>query len=79
MSRKRQRPILHGQGWVESTPGQLRALRDAIVSPQTETVIAGEGKVRVHKLEPFPPKPEVERTNLSGELEIKPVGAVRKR
>ena len=50
-----------------------------LLSDQPENTISVEGNVRVHKLEPFPPKPEVERTNLSGELEIKPVGAVRKR
>jgi len=72
------RTIIRAQGWLEASPSHLRALRDAIVSDQPEGVVAAEGSVRVHRLEPFPPKPEVERTNVSGELDVKPVGAVRR-
>lgn len=77
--RKPLRRILHGQGWIESGPGHLGALRDALVSDQPESVIAAEGKVRVHKLEPFPPKPEVERTNVSGVMDVVPLGSVKRR
>lgn len=73
------RRLFGGQGWVEAQPGRLAAIRDAIVSDTPETVIGLDGRVRVHRLEPFPPKPEVERVNLSGEMDVTPVGAVRRR
>ena len=79
MSRKRLRPIVQGQGWIEAGETHLAAVRDAIVSDTPETVIAAEGSVRIRELEPFPPKPEVERTNVSGEVSIAPVGSVRRR
>lgn len=79
MTRTRLRRLFSGQGWIESSPGHLRTLRDAIVSDTPETVVSAEGRVRVHKLPPFPPKPEVERVNVSGKFDVKPVGAVRSR
>lgn len=75
----KRRRLLHSQGWVESTAGELRALRDAILSDQPETTIGIEGEVKVRRLEPFPPAPEVERTNVSGEASITPVGSVRRK
>lgn len=76
---KRQRRIASGQGWLALPEGLGRRLLAGLLSDQPENTITLEGEVKVRKLEPFPPKPEVERTNLSGELEIKPVGAVRRR
>lgn len=77
MSRKLRR-LFSGQGWIEAPSRQLRTLRDAIVSDHSENVVAAEGRIRVHRLPPFPPKPEVVRTNVSGKLDVKPVGAVRR-
>lgn len=75
----KRRRVLRAQGWLEAGPGQLRALVDALVSDQPETVIAAEGSVRIHRLPAFPPGPEIQRTNVSGGVEVRPVGAVRRK
>lgn len=76
MSRRR-RQIASGQGWISASPSDLRSVLGALTSDQPETVVSGEGKVRVHKLPPFPPRPEVQRTNASGKLDVRPMGRVK--
>ena len=74
---KRQRRIASGQGWLTLPHGLGQRLLASITSDQPETILGGAGLVRIHRLPPFPPKPEVERTNVSGEVSVAPVGAVR--
>lgn len=76
MSRRRYRTLLHGQGWVELPHAQAERIAAAIVSSQSETIVSAEGRVRVHRLPRHEPWPEVERTNVSGKLDVRPVGTV---
>lgn len=77
MSRKRFRPIASGQGWVESSRGQLDAIRTALTSPQPESVIAAEGSIRVRRLPHVEAWGDQKRTNVSGKLDVKPIGRVK--
>lgn len=73
----KRRRLISGQGWVEAPKGQLDAIRSALTSGQAESVIAAEGKIRVHRLPHVEAWGDRKRTNVSGKLDVKPVGAVR--
>ena len=77
MSRRRYRTIMSGQGWVELPQQQAERLAAAVLSPQRESVLSAEGRVRVHRLPHVEAWGDRKRTNVSGKLDVKPVGAVR--
>lgn len=73
----RRRKLVSGQGWIEAPAGQLRALASALTSDQPEGVVAAEGRVRVHRLPHVAAWGDRKRTNVSGKLDVKPIGRVR--
>lgn len=74
----RRRKLVSGQGWIEAPVGQLQALASALTSDQPESVVSAEGRVRVHSLPHVEAWGDRKRTNVSGKLDVKPVGAVRR-
>lgn len=77
MSRRRYRPVARGQGWVEAPARELRTIATAVTSAQPESVVGIEGRVRVHRLPHVEAWGDRKRTNVSGKLDVKPIGRVR--
>lgn len=76
MSRRRYRTIASGQGWISAPSRELRTIAAAVTSPQPESVVGIEGKVRVHRLPHVEAWGDRERTNVSGKVNITPAGVV---
>lgn len=77
MSRKRLRRLFSGRGWIEAPARDLRSLAESVTSDQPESIIAAEGRVRVHRLPHVEAWGDRKRTNVSGKLDVKPIGRVR--
>ena len=73
----RRRVIFSGQGWGEFPESQGGRIVAAVTSPQPDTVISAAGRIRVHRLPKVDAWPDKQRTNVSGRLDVRPIGRVR--
>lgn len=77
LAMKRRRRIASGQGWLALPEGLGQRLLATITAHQPETILIGEGSIRVHRLPHVEAWGDRKRTNVSGKLAVKPIGVAR--